>query len=305
MGMRSLAAAGALLVVVAVGLVPASGQGPAPPRAYYLFLAGAPEGCQDCYVPLLIVRQTLEDVAASGSPTAVVLVTTYERDSIWSVERGVSLTAADVSKSERMVRLRGRRYRYHEIPAAEVVRLLENPAGTIPIHRTAPIPDRRSHHDLIATFAGARAQVDTTTWKSYRNDAMGFEVKHPPTWRVSTVQGPETVILGEPREPGKPQRAIQFWVQRQANPRGLSIEEWVADQLRRLKAPSTPVTTTSLGGRRAIRMDSAGSLGRSFHFHATLNRADIFTITIGQEADQAELDETYHRILSTLRFLAS
>lgn len=160
---------------------------------------------------------------------------------------------------------------------------------------------------LTVVFAGAdaRAQIDTAAWTSYRNDAMGFEVRHPPMWRVSTAQGPEMVVLGEPREPGKPQRAVQFWVQRQMNPRGLSIEEWAADQLRRLKAPSTPVTTTSLGGRPAIRMDSAGSLGHRFHFHAALNRADIFTITIGQPAQPAELDATYQQMLSTLRFLAN
>ena len=121
-------------------------------HAYYLFLASAPQSCEDCYVPLLIVPQTLEDVAASGRDATVVLITTYERDSIWTVERGVSLEAAEVVARERIVRLRGRRYRYQEVAAAEVLRLLENPRGTAPIHRVLPVPDKASLEDLIAAF---------------------------------------------------------------------------------------------------------------------------------------------------------
>jgi hypothetical protein len=74
--------------------------------------------------------------------------------SIWKVERSVPLAAADVSATERIVRLRGRRYRWQEITPAEVLRLLEKPGGTIPIHRLAPVPDRKSLEDLIAAFRG-------------------------------------------------------------------------------------------------------------------------------------------------------
>ena len=145
----------ALLAAVAIGLVPAAaGDAGAAPHAYYLFLAGAPQGCEDCYVPLLITRQTLDEVAASGSDRAVVLITTYERDSIWKVERDVPLAAVDVSTGERIVRLRGRRYRWQEIAPAEVLRLLEKPEGTIPIHRVVPTPDRKTLEDLIAAFRG-------------------------------------------------------------------------------------------------------------------------------------------------------
>jgi len=145
----------ALLAVVAIGLVPAGAGGAgASPHAYYLFLAGAPQSCEDCYVLLLVTRQTLEEVASSGSDSAIVLITTYQRDSIWKVERSGPLAAADVSAGERIVRLRGRRYRYQEIAPAEVLRLLEKPEGTIPIHRVMPIPDKKSLEDLIAAFRG-------------------------------------------------------------------------------------------------------------------------------------------------------
>src|SRR5262245_45597165 len=113
-----------MLLVAVLGLAPLpAGQAAPPGRAYYLFLAGAPQGCEDCYVPLLVMTQTLEEVAGSGRDAQVTLITTYERDSIWQVERGVALAAADISTRERIVRLRGRRYRYQEVPAAEVLRL--------------------------------------------------------------------------------------------------------------------------------------------------------------------------------------
>jgi hypothetical protein len=134
-----------LLVAIAVDAMSSApalaGEAGAAPHAYYLFFAGAPQSCEDCYVPLFITERPLEDVSSSGRDGAV-LITTYERDSIWT--------------GERVVRLRGRRYRYQEVTAAEVLRLLEKPAGTIPIHRTAPIPDTRSLEDLAGAFRGRK-----------------------------------------------------------------------------------------------------------------------------------------------------
>jgi hypothetical protein len=145
----------ALLAMVTMCLAPVpAGRAAASLHAYYLFLAGAPQGCEDCYVPLLLMSQTPEEVGASGGEATVVLITTYERDSIWQVERGVSLAAADVSAGERVIRLRGRRYRYQQIAPGEVLRLLEKPEGTVPIHRVMPIPTRKSLEDLISAFQG-------------------------------------------------------------------------------------------------------------------------------------------------------
>ena len=151
-GVRGLIA---LLAVVAIGLVPAAAADVgAAPHAYYLFLADAPQGCEDCYVPLLITQKPLGEVASSGRDSAVVLITTYERDSIWKLDRDVPLAAADVSAVERVVRLRGRRYRWQWVAPAEVLRLLEKPEGSIPIHRVTPVPGKKALEDLIAAFRG-------------------------------------------------------------------------------------------------------------------------------------------------------
>ena len=82
----------------------------------------------------------------------IVLIATYERDSIWKVERSVPLAAADVSVRDRIGRLRGRRYQCQEIVPAKVLRLLEKPEGTIPVHRIMPIPHTKSLEDLIVAF---------------------------------------------------------------------------------------------------------------------------------------------------------
>jgi hypothetical protein len=140
----------------------ATGDVAAARRAYYLFLAGTPQGCEDCYVPLLVTETTLEAVAASGRDTTVVLITTYERDSVWTVERGVSLAAADVAARERVVRLRGRRYRDQEIGPADVLRLLETPRGGPPDTPNRADADPgiagRSHLRLSGTEPGTTAR---------------------------------------------------------------------------------------------------------------------------------------------------
>jgi len=146
----------ALLAAGAIGVAPALAGEAGAPHAYYLFLAGAAPSCEDCYVPLLVTRQPLEDWASSGRDGAIVLITTYERDSIWKVERGLSLAAADVSAGDRVVRLWGRRYRYQEVAPVEVLRLLEKPEGTIAIHRLTPIPDKKSLEDLVGAFRGRK-----------------------------------------------------------------------------------------------------------------------------------------------------
>lgn len=104
-------------------------------HAYYLFFSGAPVGCEDCYVPLLITTDSLEQMAAGKSTAACVLIITYERDSIWHNEGLVSVAPADIEKPPRILHLRGRRYRYQEISSAEALRLLQNPLGTILISR--------------------------------------------------------------------------------------------------------------------------------------------------------------------------
>jgi hypothetical protein len=154
-------------------------------------------------------------------------------------------------------------------------------------------------------FAQSPPQIDISGWKVYRNEAMGFETRYPSTWQVRPVKGtgPETVLLSETPQVGKSQLAVQFWVQRKINPYGLPIEQWYADQLRAMKAAPPPTTNTSIGGRFAVRMEAVGALGRHFQFFASLNKTDVFEITVRQPSSQIQLDQTYQKLISTLRFI--
>jgi hypothetical protein len=66
----------------------------------------------------------------------VAVITTYERDSIWQVQRQV-LKYSDlaIELPARRIKFGGKTYRYQLVSNAEPVRLLNNPLGTIPIHR--------------------------------------------------------------------------------------------------------------------------------------------------------------------------
>jgi hypothetical protein len=157
----------------------------------------------------------------------------------------------------------------------------------------------------IAAFAQSPSEIDISRWKTYRNETMGFETKYPATWHVRSVTGtgPETVMIDETPQVGKPHLAVQFWVQRQINPQGLSIEPWYADQLRKSKAAPLPTSNVSIGGRPTVRMEAVGSSGRTFYFFTALNKTDIFEIIVTQPSSQTPLDPIYQKLASTIRFI--
>jgi len=104
-------------------------------HAYYLFLAGAPKGCEECYVPLLITHESLERLSETDAKEDSLLIITYERDSIWHDDGIVSVAFSNIDVATRMIDLRNRKYRYQEISSEEVLRLLKKPLGKIPISR--------------------------------------------------------------------------------------------------------------------------------------------------------------------------
>lgn len=123
--------------------------------AYFLFLAEAPVGCQACYVPLLISKTPLEDIAKSDQSVSAALITTYERDSIWQWNGAAIISPRDVQSASRTIRVDGRSYRYQAASSPEVLKLLEHPLGSIPISRPAlanSFAIGASPSDLISDF---------------------------------------------------------------------------------------------------------------------------------------------------------
>jgi hypothetical protein len=155
-----------------------------------------------------------------------------------------------------------------------------------------------------ATLAQSSPQIDRTSWTLYRNDAFGFEVRYPGSWRVSLSRGSmRSVNLHAPQEVGKPDRLVQFIVQREINPDGLSIKQWYDEQLKKMKGKPPPSVDTVLGGRPTIRRVYSGTLGVNIDFYSSLNKTDVFQISIIQPSSQIQLDPIYTAILSTVKFL--
>jgi hypothetical protein len=102
---------------------------------YYLFLAGAPHGCEDCYVPLLITARPLEQIARGQTKVEGVWIITYERDSIWQVDGKVDLDPSAIEAPAQKIRVKRHTYRYQQAPADDVLKLLQHPLGNIPISR--------------------------------------------------------------------------------------------------------------------------------------------------------------------------
>jgi len=128
-------------------------------HGYYLFLAGTPNGCEDCYIPLLLTRKSIEDLKKNPTADDCVLITTFERDSIWHYDGLVPIGQSEINEAERKVRISNKTYRYQEIGAGEVLRLLENPLGKIPISRPylpAKLAAGPELKQLIADFKTAK-----------------------------------------------------------------------------------------------------------------------------------------------------
>ena len=104
-------------------------------HAYYLFLSGVPNGCEACYVPLLVSRQSLEEIAQGDEAQHCVFAYTFERNSIWEIKGAMPVDAGAIETQPRIIHLNGESYRYQEISPSEALHLLEKPDGTIPISR--------------------------------------------------------------------------------------------------------------------------------------------------------------------------
>ena len=103
--------------------------------SYYLFeIPATVTGCSDCYVPLIVTQWPIE----ARRDQEVAVITTYERDSVWQVQRQVlKYSDMEIEPPSRRMKLGGKTYRYQLVGNAEPIRLLKNPLGTMPVHRSS------------------------------------------------------------------------------------------------------------------------------------------------------------------------
>ena len=110
------------------GALPAADE----PAVYYLFeLPKSTEGCSDCYVPMLISDEEIRD----GQKACGTFLTTYERDSLWSISGEVAVEPRDIHAQSRQITINEKEYRYQQVAFSELEKILANPLGTIPISR--------------------------------------------------------------------------------------------------------------------------------------------------------------------------
>lgn len=130
----------AFLVALTVALAPA------PEEKYSAYwLIRDDQSSKAGYVPLLVTRQPLEQLAdlkqdekrPLADATALTVIT-YKKDSLWNVDRRpfkVVKTITKVDAKAREITLDGATYRLEEAALKDVLRLVEKPEGTMPIHR--------------------------------------------------------------------------------------------------------------------------------------------------------------------------
>jgi hypothetical protein len=108
-----------------------------PYRGYWLTIAGD----RNEYRTLLVTRGSIETLAGHSSWSALpfdnsaMTFRTYGTDSMWNKPFACVQKFGDVDAKTRTANVDGVAYVYEPCSVQDVIRLLENPDGTIPIHR--------------------------------------------------------------------------------------------------------------------------------------------------------------------------
>jgi hypothetical protein len=161
----------------------------------------------------------------------------------------------------------------------------------------------KSTEQAVADERISAPSPDTSSWKIYRNQKHGFELKYPEMWSVgaSSGMGPDIITIGKPPRGVEPNASLTLAIQQNENPKKLSIEKWFAEQLRKLINTSPESTGhMTLGGQTAVFMDNTNSFGKERDIFTLLHETDVLSLSYKR---RAEFDATYASMLASFRAL--
>ena len=173
--------------------------------------------------------------------------------------------------------------------------------GIVYIAPSIKIPHR------LAPATTPKPNIDTSTWKTYRNEQYGFEIKHPTMWGVSDYSSNYYVDVYF-RNPAYFYQQVE--IRDEYNPQRLSLSDWIQTQEWDDPRPidtvfETSTTTNGLVMSRSknimlpVTSIPIDTVDKKYYYYIFERGGRIFTITNGSLV-QLQLGDVPEDIFNTM-----